>query len=384
MFRIRYLLIFLLVAAGFVSAFLSGYFLRSFIDSRSDEFLVLNQAYSILLNHAYLDLPESKSLEYGMIRGMLQASGDPYAIFQEPVQHELESNSLQGSFGGIGLELTRNQDGDILVYPIVGSPAHHAGIQDGDQLISVDDLNLSPETPFDDIKAAIRGPVGDIVKISVIRNPDDTHLDFPIRRAQIHLPSVTWHIAPDNPTIGIINVHIIAESTSEEIQKAIKEMQGKGSNLFILDLRDNGGGLLTAGVDIAKLFLENGSILEQQYRGKKVETFDVKSPGQFFDLPLILLINHNTASAAEIVAGAIQVDDRALLVGQPTFGKDSIQLIFNLQDDSSLHVTAAKWWIPGLSPALTDIGLQPDIAIIPNDSGEDLVMKAAIQSLLER
>ena len=384
MSRIRYLLIFLLVAAGFVSAFLSGYFSRSFIDSRSDEFLVLNQAYSILLNHEYLDLPESKSLEYGMIRGMLQASDDPYAIFQEPVQHELESNSLQGSFGGIGLELTRNQDGDILVYPIVGSPAHHAGIQDGDQLISVDDLNINPETPLDDIKAAIRGPVGNIVKISIIRNPDDTHLDFLIRRAQIHLPSVTWHIAPDNPTIGIINVNIIAESTSEEIQNAVKEMQGKGSNLFILDLRDNGGGLLTAGVDITKLFLENGSILEQQYRGKKVETFDVKSAGQFVDLPLILLINHNTASAAEIVAGAIQVDDRALLVGQPTFGKDSIQLIFNLQDDSSLHVTAAKWWIPGLSPALTDIGLQPDIAIIPDDSGEDLVMKAAIQSLLER
>jgi carboxyl-terminal processing protease len=381
MSRIRYLLIFLLVAAGFISAFLSGYFLRSFIDSPSDEFLVLNQAYSILLNHAYLDLPESKSLEYGMIRGLLQASGDPYATFQEPAQHELESNNLQGSFGGIGVELTRNQDGDILVYPIGASPAHLAGIQDGDQLISVDDLNISPETSLDDIKAAIRGPVGDIVKISVIR---DTQLDFYIKRAQIHLPSVTWHIAPDNPTIGIINVNIIAESTSEEIQNAVKEMQGKGSNLFILDLRDNGGGLLTAGVDITKLFLENGSILKQQYRGKKVETFDVKSPGQFVDLPLILLINHNTASAAEIVAGAIQVDDRALLVGQPTFGKDSIQLIFNLQDDSSLHVTAAKWWIPGLSPALTDIGLQPDIAIIPDDSGEDLVMKAAIQSLLER
>ncbi len=381
MSRIRYLLIFLLVAAGFISAFLSGYFLRSFIDSPSDEFLVLNQAYSILINHAYLDLPESKSLEYGMIRGLLQASGDPYATFQEPAQHELESNNLQGSFGGIGVELTRNQDGDILVYPIGASPAHLAGIQDGDQLISVDDLNISPETSLDDIKAAIRGPVGDIVKISVIR---DTQLDFHIRRAQIHLPSVTWHITPDNPTIGIINVNIIAESTSEEIQNAVKEMQGKGSNLFILDLRDNGGGLLTAGVDITKLFLENGSILEQQYRGKKVETFDVKSPGQFADLPLILLINHNTASAAEIVAGAIQVDGRALLVGQPTFGKDSIQLIFNLQDDSSLHVTAAKWWIPGLSPALTDIGLQPDIAIIPDDSGEDLVMKAAIQSLLER
>lgn len=386
MSRIRYLLISLLVAAGFVSAFLSGYFLRAYFDSRSNEFPVLNQAYSILLNHAYLDLPEAKSLEYGMIRGMLQASGDPYATFQEPVQHELESNNLQGSFGGIGVELTRNQDGDILVYPIIGSPAHHAGIQDGDQLISVDDLNITPGTPLDDIKAGIRGPVGKIVKISVIRNPDDTQLDFRIRRAQIHIPSVTWHITPDNPTIGIINVNIIAESTSEEIRHAVKEMQGKGSNLFILDLRDNGGGLLTAGVDIAKLFLEDGIILQQQYRGENVEIFDVKSPGQFVDLPLILLINHNTASAAEIVAGAIQVYGRAPLVGEPTFGKDSIQLIFDLQDDSSLHVTAAKWWIPGLSPGLSDNGLQPDIAINQDDSdsGEDLVLKAAIQSLLER
>jgi carboxyl-terminal processing protease len=195
---------------------------------------------------------------------------------------------------------------------------------------------------------------------------------------------VTWHIAPDNPTIGIINVNIIAESTSEEIQKAVKEMQGKGSHQFILDLRDNGGGLLTAGVDIAKLFLEDGIILQQQYRGEDIDTFVVNSPGQLADLPLILLVNHNTASAAEIVAGALQVFDRALLVGESTFGKDSIQLIFDLQDDSSLHVTAAKWWIPGLSPALSDNGLQPDIAVIPDDSGEDLVMKAAIQSLLER
>jgi carboxyl-terminal processing protease len=384
MSRIRYLLITLLTVVGFVSAFLSGYFLKAYFDSRSNEFPVLNQAYTILLNHAYLNLPEAKSLEYGMIRGMLQASGDPYAAFQEPTQHELESNNLHGSFGGIGVELTRNQNGEILIFPIIGSPAHEAGILNGDRLISVDDVNITPETPLDDIKAAIRGPVGDFIKVSVIRDPDDTQLEFRIRRSQIHIPSVTWHIAPDNPTIGIINVNIIAESTSEEIQKAVKEMQGKGSHQFILDLRDNGGGLLTAGVDIAKLFLEDGIILQQQYRGEDIDTFVVNSPGQLADLPLILLVNHNTASAAEIVAGALQVFDRALLVGESTFGKDSIQLIFDLQDDSSLHVTAAKWWIPGLSPALSDNGLQPDIAVIPDDSGEDLVMKAAIQSLLER
>ena len=384
MSRIRYLLITLLVAIGFVSAFLSGCLLKAYFDSRSNEFPVLSQAYDILLNHAYLNLPESKSLEYGMIRGMLQSSGDPYATFQEPAQHELESNNLQGSFGGIGVELTRNQNGEILIFPIIGSPAHEAGILDGDRLISVDDLNITPETPLDEINATIRGPVGDFIKVSVIRDPDETQLEFRISRSQIHIPSVTWHIAPDNPTIGIINVNIIAESTSEEIQKAVKEMQGKGSDQFILDLRDNGGGLLTAGVDIAKLFLEDGIILQQQYRGEDIDTFAVNSPGQLVDLPLILLVNHNTASAAEIVAGALQVFDRALLVGESTFGKDSIQLIFDLQDDSSLHVTAAKWWIPGLSPALSDHGLKPDIAIIPDDSGEDLVMKAAIQSLLDR
>jgi carboxyl-terminal processing protease len=381
MSKVRYILITLIVAVGFVSAFLSGYFLKAYFNSRSNQFSVLNESYSILINHEYLDLPEEKSLEYGMIRGMLQASGDPYATFQEPAQHELESNNLQGSFGGIGVELTRNQDGEVLVFPIFDSPAQKAGIQNGDHLISIDDLSITPETPIDEIKAAIRGSVGNSVKIVIVRDPDDSQLEFRIRRAQINLPSVTWHIAPDNSTIGIINVNIIAESTSEEIQMAVNEMQRNGANQFILDLRDNGGGLLTAGVDIAKLFLEDGIILQQQYRGDAIETFAVRSPGQFADLPLILLVNHNTASAAEIVAGALHVYDRALLVGESTFGKDSIQLIFDLQDDSSLHVTAAEWWIPGLGSALSDNGLPPDIVITPDESGEDLAMDAAIKSL---
>jgi len=135
---------------------------------------------------------------------------------------------------------------------------------------------------------------------------------------------------------------------------------------------------------VAKLFLESGIILQQQYRGQEVETFSSNSPGPFVDLPLILLVNHNTASAAEIIAGVMQVYHRAVLVGEPTYGKDSIQLIFDLQDNSNLHVTAAKWWIPNLSPSLSDQGLQPDITILPDGSGKDLVLQAAIQSLLEK
>ena len=159
-------------------------------------------------------------------------------------------------------------------------------------------------------------------------------------------------------------------------------MQESGTKQFILDLRDNGGGLLTAGVDIARLFLEEGLILEQQYRGEDVESYPVRAPGPYVELPLVLLVNQNTASAAEIVAGALQVYHRAHLVGQPTFGKDTIQLIFNLQDDSSLHVTAARWWIPGIESDLGSQGLQPDIAIIDDGSGIDLTMNAGIQALL--
>ncbi len=384
MSRIRYPLIIVLVIIGYAGAFLSGYFLKTYFDNRSIEFPVLNQAYNILLNHAYIDLPELKSLEYGMIRGMLDASGDPYAAFQEPTQHELESNSLQGSFGGIGVELTRTSDGEILVFPISGSPAHEVGLQNSDQLITVNDFNITPETSIDEIKAAIRGPVGTWIEVSIIRDPGDTHLDFRIKRAQIHLPSVTWFITPEEPSIGYIKINIIAESTTREVQNAIEDLQRSGASKYILDLRDNGGGLLTSGVDVAKLFLESGIILQQQYRGQEVEIFSSNSPGPFEDLPLILLVNHNTASAAEIIAGVMQVYHRAVLVGEPTYGKDSIQLIFDLQDNSSLHVTAAKWWIPNLSPSLSDQGLQPDITILPDGSGKDLVLQAAIQSLLEK
>lgn len=382
--RYRYLFLLLLVGVGFGGAFLSGFFLKSYFVSQSNEFLLLNQATNIFTNHTYFELPELKSLEYGMIRGMLQASGDPFATFLEPVQHELETNNLQGSFGGIGVELNHNDNGDVLIYPIVDGPAYNSGIQEGDQLISVGDLTITQFMPLDDIHAALRGPIGDKVKVSVIREVNSSPLEFQIKRERIHLPSVSWYIDPDNLTIGIIRVNVIADSTPDEIQKAILDMEKKGATHYVLDLRDNGGGLLTAGVDTARLFLKDGVVIEQQYRGDEVETFDVKKPGSLQDIPIIILVNHSTASAAEIIAGSLQAHNRASLVGEPTFGKDTIQLVFNLDDDSSLHVTAAKWWIPGLYPPVGENGLQPEIAISPGENGSDLILEGAIQSLIDQ
>ncbi len=384
MFRPRNLLILFLAAAGFLSAFLSGYFLNAYFESTQPIFSILDQAYQIMLNHTYLDLPDRTDLEYGMIRGMLQASGDPYASFQEPVQHELASNNLQGRYGGIGVELSREPEGDVLIFPILDGPAAKAGIISGDKLVSVDDLAVTPELNLDDITATIRGPVGSWLTLVISREPDATPHEFRIKREEIHLPSVTWRTIQDHPSIGLINVHIIAETTPTELLHAVDELQAVGSNKLILDLRDNGGGLLTASVEIVKLFLNQGIIIQQQYRGKDVETFSTRTPGPLTEVPLVVLINRNTASAAEIIAGAIQVHSRAQLIGEPTFGKDSVQLIFDLTDKSSLQITAAKWWIPGIDQPIGENGLRPDIPVSQEESDIDNILAAAVQNLEDR
>jgi carboxyl-terminal processing protease len=383
MSRIRFLLVPSLVALGLLGAFLSGFFLDSYFDSQTNEFSILHQAYNILINHSYIDLPDAGVLEHGMIRGLVESSEDPYASFQEPVQHELESNNLQGSFGGIGVEFSYTHDGDLLIYPVANGPASEAGIQNGDRLLMVDQLVITSETNLDEVQAAIRGPVGKSVNITIFRTESESIQDFDIRRESIHLPSVTWRTAAEHPDIGIILVHIIAESTVDEIKNAVLELEKSGASKFVLDLRDNGGGLLTAGVETARLFLKDGIILQQQYRGQDVETFRIRKPGSLSDLTLVVLINHNTASAAEIIAGSLQSHGRALLIGENSYGKDSIQLVFDLDDGSSIHVTAAKWWIPDLTPPIGEGGLIPDIPVPQTEDQMDMILNAAVEHFSE-
>ena len=228
---------------------------------------------------------------------------------------------------------------------------------------------------------AIRGPEGESVKITIYRSETESTLDFNIRREVIHLPSVTWRTAAEFPDIGIIIVHIIAESTADEIKNAVLELEKSGASKFVLDLRDNGGGLLTAGVETARLFLKHGIILQQQYRGQDVETFRIRKPGSLSDLTLVVLINHNTASSAEIIAGSLQSHGRATLIGENSYGKDSIQLVFDLDDGSSIHVTAAKWWIPDLTPPIGEGGLIPDIPVSQTEDQMDMILNAAVEHI---
>jgi carboxyl-terminal processing protease len=323
-------------------------------------------------------------MEYGAIHGMVGAYGDPYTRFVEPVQAELNNNRLTGSYGGIGAQMGRDSEGFVVIHPFPEGPASEAGIEDGDRLIKADDMEITPDTPMDDVTAAVRGPEGKKVNLVIARPPDYVEMEFNVKRAEIPLPSVTFYLDADETRLGVVRVNVIAASTPDEIQEAVADLQQRGATHFTLDLRGNGGGLLIEGVDIARLFLTEGIIIEQQYKGEDIKSYEVKKPGPLKDIPLTVLVDSNTASAAEIISGALQNHNRAPLIGTHTFGKDTVQLVFELKDKSSLHVTSAKWWIPGLEPALGEGGLQPDIAISTENAEEvDPFIEATITHFFE-
>ncbi|MBG0783572.1 MAG: PDZ domain-containing protein [Anaerolineaceae bacterium] len=364
-FLFQFLLIILSIGIG---AF--GYRL---VSRYRGDLALLQEARAIVENNTILDIPEDTALEYGMIRGMLAELNDPYTYFVEPAAHEVESNDLSGSFGGIGARLERDTDLNWRLYPLPDSPSLAAGLMDGDIIVAIDDLTITTETDDITLLAAVRGPVGDPLNITVQRGEET--LTVTLHREAIAIPSVTWNVLPEAATVGILHVYRIAETTADEVQSGITDLQGQGAKAFILDLRNNGGGLVDSAVDIARLFLSEGDVLHEQFKGESENVYQVKSPGAFTDLPLVVLVNEYTASSAEILAGALSAQGRALLIGAPTYGKTTIQYIFDLQDGSSVHVTSGRWWIPGV-----DFPLQPDIPVTDDPNGT-VIIQTAIEQL---
>ncbi len=359
------LILTILTVGAVVLAFVSGYLAHDLFATPNRDFPILAQAQEILIENTIRSIPGERRMEYGMIRGMIATLEDPFTTFNEPAQHELQTDSLQGTFGGIGVRLVQQSDGAFLLYPFPEGPASLAGIQDGDMLVAVDGRDFKSGAPVDEITAAIRGPEGTDVRIRISRGSAGELLDFSIQRAEVPLPSVTWRISAQEQRLGIIEINIIADRTPEEIRAAVEDLRTQGATHFAMDLRANGGGLLDAGVDAARLFLADGVVIQQQYRDREVDTFSVREPGPLEGLPLLIWVDHGTASAAEILAGSLQAQGRAELIGSPTFGKDVIQLVFELRDGSSIQVAAARWWFPDFQFPNGDAGLLPDHEIAP-------------------
>lgn len=352
-----------------VVAFLIGYTLNN--GYTQHQFKIFDQAYKILNENGLKPMPPEQVIEYEMIRGMVKAYDDPYTVFVAPPEHEIETQNLEGKYGGVGAALQRDTQGKMRIYPYPESPAAQAGVPAGSQLVQVDSLIVDTSSPDDQVIAGLRGKIGSKVTISVLPPETTVSAQYTIDRQEFGIPSVSWQLVPEDSSLGIVKITSISATTSAEITKAINEVQTRGAKTIILDLRDNGGGLVDAGVDVVKLFMPAGSdLLVQHYPGKPEHDVKALTNGKFVDLPIYVFVNNNTASSAEIVAGVLQETRRAKVIGKQSYGKDTIQLVFDLNDGSSIHVTAARWTLPGNPAFTTGAGILPDIPL-PQEAPSD-------------
>jgi carboxyl-terminal processing protease len=343
---------------------------------------LLHEADSLLQENYYSELPGKRTRVYGAIRGLVASLEDPYTYFVEPQTAEIDASNLAGAFGGIGAEISLDEEGRFVVTRVYeGNPAAEAGIQVGDIIVAVDGQSVESETPnMDDLIARIRGPVGEPVALTLLR--DGERLELEMVRAEVLIPSVIAEILPEDGRIGYIKITRFTERSPKEVEDAIHDLRAQGAEAFVLDLRDNGGGLVDSAVGVVSHFLSGGVVVREE-RGQEAEerVLTAQPGGLALDDPLVVLVNANTASASEIVAGALQDRGRAQLIGQTTLGKGSVQVILSLSDGSSLHVTSALWFTPENHP-LSGQGLTPDLPVEPVE-GADAELAAAIDALGE-
>ncbi|MDI6776655.1 MAG: S41 family peptidase [Syntrophales bacterium] len=309
----------------------------------------------------YVEDIDSKTLIQGAINGMLR-SLDPHSAFMTADMYRELEVETRGGFGGIGIEITILKDVLTVVSPIEDTPAFHAGIKAGDQIIKIDGVSTKDITIMEAVKK-LRGPKDTKVTITILRENMPLPKDFMITRADIKIKSVKSRIVDDH--IAYLRISSFQERTVEEVKKAIQEVNREGSPLkgLVLDMRYNPGGLYTQAVEVSDVFLKSGVIVSARGRVKNVESrFMAKDDGDEPTYPIIILVNEGTASAAEIVSGALQDNGRALILGTQTFGKGSVQTVIPLEDGSALKLTTAKYYTPK-GRSIQAEGITPDIVV---------------------
>ncbi|RME82905.1 MAG: S41 family peptidase [Caldilineae bacterium] len=349
----------------------------------SDDLSLYREAWQILEEDFYGEVPSETERNYGAIRGSVETLQDPYTYFIEPEPAGREEEQLQGRFGGIGAYLELREDGRIRLIPMIDRPAALAGIEEGDILVAVDGEPVPVPANLDDVTARVRGPVGTVVRITVERQGQV--VDFEIERQEIELPSVSWRILDKEAGIGYIRIERFSALTAREQAQAIQELESQGMTAaLVLDLRGNPGGLLDAAIAVSSQYLDGGPVLIERHADGseklyQAETSAVSLPSS---VAIAVLVDGGTASAAEILAGALQDRGRGTLIGARTFGKGSIQRIHRLSDQSALHVTFAKWFTPN-GHQIDGQGLNPDIPVDEAGEGgeQDPFLQAALDHL---
>ena len=317
----------------------------------------------------YVEDVDSSVLIQGAINGMIK-SLDPHSTFMTPeVYKELEVET-QGRFGGIGIEITLLKDILTVVSPIEDTPAFIAGIKSGDQIIKIDGMSTKDISIMEAVKK-MRGPENTKVTITIMRENMAKPKDFVLTRAVIQVKSVKAKTFDDN--IGYIRIASFHERTADDVRKALREIGEKVRPMkgLVLDLRNDPGGLLIQAIDVSDMFLKTGVIVSTRGRTKNMETKAMaKNDGNEITCPIVVLVNEGTASAAEIVAGALQDNGRALIIGTRTFGKASVQTVIPLEDGSALKLTTARYYTPK-GRSIQAEGINPDILVKYMKPSED-------------
>jgi carboxyl-terminal processing protease len=344
---------------------------------------LVREAWDLVQQDYYGDIPANDALTDGAIQGMIETLDDPYTAYIEPQTADILREDETGTFEGIGAMVQMNDDLLEIVSTFEGQPAEQAGVRAGDIVVQVDDTKIENMSVYEAI-SYIRGPAGTKVRLKVMREGESEPLEFEITRARIDVPLVKSEMREDG--IGYVALYQFDPNATAKLAEAVDGLLQQNPKGLILDLRGNPGGLLNEAVMTPSLFLPNGTpVLIERFKDGTETRYNTEYDPIAGDIPLVVLVDGGSASASEIVAGALQDHGRGVLIGEKTFGKGSVQYVHDLSNGAQLRVTTARWFTPK-DRAIHGEGLEPDIAveITPEDAdaGRDPQLERAVQYLL--
>lgn len=400
----KYYRVLFIILIGFflIVSFLGGFYLRNYSEKTAHSLNYLTKVYNKeegkppkldfaifwdvwknletqYLNRGKLD---QEKLIYGSISGLVKSLGDPYSTFLDPKQTKNFVEDISGSFEGIGIEIGMRNNILTVIAPIKGTPAEQVGLKAGDKIIKIDHLTTDNIT-LEEAVNKIRGPRNTNVILTILRGlSENKTVDYKITRGTIQIPIVEWQKIDANK-IAWIKLYYFSENLNWKFRQIANEIALADINKIVLDLRNNPGGILDQAVEIASYFLPKGDVVTIQDSGNN--KLELKSRGyvQFQNTKVVILVNNGSASASEILAGALRDNRNIKIIGEKTFGKGTVQQLFDLKDGSVIKLTIARWLTPkGYS--ISDQGLEPDIKIVPPeniDKNQDPQLDKAIEIL---
>jgi carboxyl-terminal processing protease len=311
-----------------------------------------------IVHEKFIGEIDDKKLFYGAVSGLVRATGDPYTVFADPEETKQFEENIGGSFSGIGVEIGMRDGHVTVIAPLTGSPADLAGIKTGDIVVAIDDKPISPEETLDEVVSRIRGERGKPVSLTVIHQGEDEPVEITVVRDTIEIESVRSTIENN---IAVIKISSFNGDTAERFTQAAHEAARARVQGVIVDVRNNPGGFLESSVEIASVFLKQRTLVVSE-KGDQDKEYYSKTAPILSNIPVVVVVNGGSASASEILAGALHDQRQSQIVGEKTFGKGSVQEFKKLSDGSSIRVTVAKWYTPS-GRSIDDHGIDPNIVV---------------------